>query len=117
MGLMEPRGGRTDDLSWAKSQTQSTTVRCFFCNRPGATADARLGDATIGGGTKVACCPEGQGCKDGRIYHGPPRFGSHWPDDPCDYCARSSRTATGRRVTGNSPRRTSRAVNRSPWHN
>jgi hypothetical protein len=99
--------------------------RCFFCGRPGATATAILGGPLPGrsgagdsGGTRIACCPTGEGCKDGRIYHGPPTFAVHWPDAFCGICGRSGgqNPATGRRIAGNSLHRGSQRGNGSQRH-
>jgi hypothetical protein len=107
-----PRDGRTDDLSWARATTPER--RCFFCRRPGATGDTILGGNR---GTKVPCCPAGQGCKDGRIYHGPPAFGVHWPDEPCDICPRDAAARPRRGRPASNPMPTlNRTSNISRWH-
>jgi len=109
MDRTEPPGGRTDDLSWAM-QPDAINQRCFFCRRPGATGKASLKN------TEINCCPPGEGCKDGRVRHGPPSFAVHWPDDPCADCGRNGRPSTGRRLAGNRARPVRRpATNLKPW--
>lgn len=110
MDRTDPRGGRTDDLSWAIAFRQHHPA-CWFCRRPGVTGTALLGT----NGTKIPCCADGTGCQDGRIHHGPPDFTVHWPDEPCGACARASQFAA-RRIAGNRPRRPAGGSNSSPHH-
>jgi hypothetical protein len=109
MERSELHGDRTEDLSWARTAS-AITLRCFFCQRPGAIYDrtTRLGSA------RIPRCPTGQGCADGRIFHGPPVFTAHWPGEDCTICA--GRRTTGRRIAGNTGPRRGRSSNQSSWH-
>jgi hypothetical protein len=123
MDRMEWREGRTDDLSWARQQ-RSTSQRCFFCGRAGATGSTILGGPLPGNmrgqasGSRVPCCGVGEGCKDGRIFHGPPSFATHWPDEPCGICSRAGTQdpAKKSRISRNSTRRVRPGGNDSSHH-
>lgn len=93
-------------------------VRCFFCRREGAIPDgALLGNQGVPGeGAKIARCPEGEGCRDGQVRHGPPTGVSHWPGEPCEICPRPGKTSNDGN-TAQAPRPgVARPGNRSRWH-
>jgi hypothetical protein len=83
-------GGRSDYTD----RLPNGPPACWLCNRPHAGALTVLG-GRVGRTTKIPVCAAGEGCQDGRIYHGtlaPP----HFPDRPCERCGPTARTRNQR---------------------
>lgn len=104
---------RTGDLAWAMQSPVSRT--CWFCKHPNPHGTEMLGGRVDGGGTKIDVCAPGEGCKDGRIFHGPPQGGAHYPDEDCPVCG-PAKVAIARRLAGNTAKRPPPRKNRSPRH-
>lgn len=64
---------------------QPTGPGCWRCGTPGARGSTTLA-AHLGGGTRIAICAAGEGCRDGRIFHGPSGPLPHFPDKDCPAC-------------------------------
>jgi hypothetical protein len=83
-------------------RTPPATSYCWLCTAPNPRGSATLGGGP-GGGTKIAVCAAGEGCNDGKIWHGPTAR-SHYPGEECE--SHTCETAvTGGRRTGRSTRR------------
>lgn len=96
-------------------QHRQAASSCWFCRRPWVTGRMTLGARAGDGGTQIPVCAAGTGCRDGRIFHGPPHdVDPHWPDEPCDICIVEHRRKAAGNQTRNLPRRTT--GNRSPRH-
>jgi hypothetical protein len=84
---------------------------CWFCQRPNPKGSRLIGSRLLGE-TRVAACAAGEGCNDGRIWHGP-AAAPHYRDEPCKLCpggatsaARPNRSpATTRRTPPDPPAR------------
>lgn len=79
------------------------TYTCWFCRHPNPTGTALLGSHR-GPGSKIKVCAPGEGCKDGRIFHGP-QADPHYPDQDCPICG-PAEIAKARRLAGDTPRAT-----------
>jgi hypothetical protein len=65
----------------------SIAARCWLCSAPNPSGSDILGGSKPGGGgTRIAVCASGEGCKDGRIFHGPQADLPHYPDEDCRIC-------------------------------
>lgn len=95
---MTEKGDRTGDI-FATIQHPAKT--CWFCKQPHATSVTKLG-GTSGAGTRINICGPGEGCQDGRIFHGP-QGRPHRPDEDCTICGPAG-TAKARRATNRAPR-------------
>jgi hypothetical protein len=73
--------------------------QCWFCRAEYPRATTTLGGGTSGGGTTIPCCATGEGCKDGRIFHGP-QGEPHYPEEDCPICGPSDRQRAVRRNAG-----------------
>lgn len=111
-GQPGPQDHRTDDLAWAMRAAEISRS-CYICRRPNAGSSMVLGANSAQGGTRVPRCAQGVGCRDGRIHHGPPQGGSHWPGEDCEVCARES---AGRRIADNAAKQLDQRTNRNLWH-
>jgi hypothetical protein len=78
-----PRRERSGDPSGYLSHPIVT--RCWFCSAPNPRGQDTLGGGMQGGGTKISVCAPGEGCKDGRIFHGP-QGEPHFPGQDCPIC-------------------------------
>jgi len=109
MSETSQRRDRTDDLSWA---AKPRTPTCWFCQAPHPNGTGLLG-SKVGSGSKVPVCAPGEGCKDGRIFHGP-QGAPHFPDQDCPICGPAPEAV--RRLAGNAPKKAVPRHNRSPRH-
>lgn len=55
------------------------------------------GEHDIPPGARI--CPNGSGCKDGRIFHGPTGPAPHQPDAPCEVCGTTEAQVVAPRAT------------------
>lgn len=95
---MSPTGERRTP-SGDNGPPKPFTPACWFCNAPDPGGFAVLG-GPIGSRAKVPRCADGEGCQDGRIFHGPGPNPPHFPDEECSVCgpaARRGNDATRRR--------------------
>jgi hypothetical protein len=110
------RNNQTDDPFRTPIEVPATEARrCWCCRRPCGPDTRILGGGTGAGhdgGTKVPYCSDGQGCRDGRVYHGPP-WPSHGPEETCGGCALAGPTPAARRARSNSSRAVSRPGSRT----
>jgi len=74
-------------------------VKCWFCRAPNPRGTDTLGGATANGGTKIPVCAPGEGCKDGRIFHGP-MGDPHYPDQDCRICGPGDKQRAMQRNAG-----------------
>lgn len=86
MNEPSPDNSQTADPSRTTRYPPGDYKTCFYCMRPRPGGTAMLGGPAGQGGTPIPVCAAGVGCRDGRIYHGPPHGTSHWPADPCEVC-------------------------------
>jgi len=112
MSESSQRRDRSGDISWAMQPDPRTT--CWFCKHPNPTGTYLFGGNRGGGGTKIAVCAPGEGCRDGRIFHGP-QGAPHYPDQDCPICG-PAEIAIARRLAGNAPKKAAPRRNRSPRH-
>lgn len=77
--------------------------RCWFCQDPNPRGYAMLAGQT-GSGTKIAACAEGEGCRDGRIFHGPTGNPPHFPDQDCKVCGPGARRNASPGAASTQPR-------------
>lgn len=60
-------------------------LRCWFCQAENPRGTSILTSHVPGRDTKIPCCATGEGCRDGRIFHGP-RAKPHQPGEGCSIC-------------------------------
>lgn len=101
MSEPSPKSNRPGDP--LRALETKTTTTCWFCKRPNPHGTDLLG-GTMGGGSKIDVCAPGEGCKDGRIFHGPQGF-PHYPDQDCPICG-TAEVAAARRLAGNTAKKT-----------
>lgn len=113
MAETESERGHSGDLP---RYLQPPPRTCWFCRAPEPRGWDTLGGGVNGqGGTKIPVCATGEGCRDGKVRHGP-QGDPHWPDEDCPICGPGSRqravqrntgraTAVPRPVRSNSPKR------------
>jgi len=101
--MSQSRADEADQPVWAVRAAQPGP-HCYICGRGRATATTVLAGHLPNGGTKVPCCVEGRGCRDGRVYHGP-QGAPHWPGEACPICARSTGMAQPARARRRNTRR------------
>jgi hypothetical protein len=92
MGHPGRNGGRSDSPD---QLSHGPPPNCWYCQRPNAYGTATLG-GRVGSTTKINVCSTGQGCQDGRIFHGPAGPPPHRPGQPCDWCAKDERPRRSR---------------------
>ncbi len=76
--------------------------RCWFC-----PAQNPRGTTVLNGSETSAtlpCCADGEGCRDGRIFHGP-QGDPHYPDQDCPICGAGKPPGTTARKARNTRRR------------
>lgn len=87
----------TTPPSEPRREDAKPATRCWFCGTYHVTGSALIGAHTPGGGTRVAACATGTGCRDGRVRHGPPhRVEPHWPGEDCTVCSADRQRAAQR---------------------
>ena len=96
MAPAEQRKNRSDDPTGLFGPRPP---RCWVCGAPEPRSWGVLGASTPNGGTKIPMCAEGEGCKDGRIFHGP-QGAPHFPDQDCPICGPAERQRAMRRNAG-----------------
>lgn len=69
---------------WTHRSMVGRVDTCWFCRRPATGTDYLTCNRT---GTRAAIpvCVKGEGCQDGRVFHGP-LAAPHWPGEQCSYC-------------------------------
>lgn len=89
-------------------------TQCWYCQYPNPGASASLTGHT-GGATRISVCAPGQGCKDGRIFHGP-TLPSHYPGEPCAGCPSDPGRAGRRNPAGTAGLVPPSKRNHTGWH-
>lgn len=110
MSESSQNGNRPGDPT--RATPPKVTSTCWYCGHPNPTGTAILGSHR-GTGTKIKVCAPGEGCKDGRIFHGP-QADPHYPDQDCSICGNPAQRATERRLAGNAAKTPTPRRNISP---
>ncbi len=87
---------RSGDLSW---YMKPIVPRCWFCMAENPRGSDTLGGRNGQGGTRIPVCATGEGCRDGKVRHGP-QGAPHWPEEDCPICGPGDRQRAERRNSG-----------------
>jgi hypothetical protein len=72
------------------------TPHCWKCGVANPSGTAVLGRHNGHDGARIAVCAPGEGCQDGRVFHGP-LAPSHQPGEDCRICGASTPSGRPRR--------------------